>query len=133
MKKVMLIDPGCLENAENLKRVIEKNYNIYYLTGENSLMKEIDSTLPDIVILNCGKPGCDAIEACADAKKNPLTKETPVIIMSQMGTLNNIEKALRAGADSYIVMPAPAIMVLDKIADVLEKYSGRKVPEPMTV
>ena len=133
MKKVILLDEKCLEGQDGLKRVLDRNYSLYYFTGSDGVLEEIDRTMPDIVILACERPGCGAVEVCSDIKGDPLTNDTPVLVLSKMGGLMQIENALRAGVDSYVVMPAPEAMILDRIAAVLEKYSGRKVPEPISL
>jgi len=78
----------------------------------------------DLVLLDVMMPGMDGFEACRQLKGDPLTTNTPVIMLTARGTREDLERGREAGADDYFVKPFSPIALLDKIAQVLER--GRR-------
>ena len=81
----------------------------------------------DLVLLDVMMPGMDGFEACRQLKGDPLTTNTPVIMLTARGTREDLDRGREAGADDYFVKPFSPIALLDKIAQVLEKGRGEKV------
>ena len=81
----------------------------------------------DLVLLDVMMPGMDGFEACRQLKGDPLTMNTPVIMLTARGTREDLDRGKEAGADDYFVKPFSPIALLDKIAQVLEKGRGEKV------
>ncbi len=77
---------------------------------------------PDVIILDILLPGKNGFEILEEIKKNESTKDIPVVILSNFGQKEEIEKGLRLGADKYLVK---ATLTLDEILvqvnDVLTK------------
>ena len=80
----------------------------------------------DLVLLDVMMPRMDGFEACRQLKGDPLTTNTPVIMLTARGTREDLERGREAGADDYFVKPFSPIALLDKIAKVLEKGRGEK-------
>ena len=58
---------------------------------------------PDIILLDIGMPGMQGDEALAEIRKDPASKNTPVIILTNLGE-EEAPKTLRGlGIHSYIV------------------------------
>jgi len=80
----------------------------------------------DLVLLDVMMPRMDGFEACRQLKGDPLTMNTPVIMLTARGTREDLDRGKEAGADDYFVKPFSPIALLDKIAQVLEKGRGEK-------
>ena len=80
----------------------------------------------DLVLLDVMMPGMDGFEACRQLKGDPLTTNTPVILLTARGTREDLDRGREAGADDYFVKPFSPIALLDKIAQVLERGRGEK-------
>ncbi len=80
----------------------------------------------DLVLLDVMMPRMDGFEACRQLKGDPLTMNTPVILLTARGTREDLEMGREAGADDYFVKPFSPIALLDKVAQVLEKGRGEK-------
>jgi len=80
----------------------------------------------DLVLLDVMMPRMDGFEACRQLKGDPLTTNTPVIMLTARGTREDLDRGREAGADDYFVKPFSPIALLDKRAQVLEKGRGEK-------
>ncbi len=74
------------------------------LNGEDGL-REIETSKPDLVILDIMMPGMDGIEACRRIRTNPETASLPVLMFSALSGDEDVERARHAGANHLITKP----------------------------
>jgi putative two-component system response regulator len=60
---------------------------------------------PDVVLLDVGMPGIDGIEVCRQLKSDPLTRLTPVVLVTGLSDLSDRIKGIEAGADDFLSKP----------------------------
>ncbi len=58
---------------------------------------------PDLILLDLIIPRKTGFEVLAELKKNPETNDLPVIVFTNLEALKDVERALSAGADTYLV------------------------------
>ena len=59
----------------------------------------------DLIILDVLMPEIDGYEACRRLRENPLTAQTPIILLTALDSLENKMKGFEAGADDYLPKP----------------------------
>ena len=72
------------------------------IDGEKGL-KKVKEKKPDLVLLDLILPGVDGFEVLEEIKKDPAIASIPVVILSNLGQKEDIEKGLRLGASSYLI------------------------------
>ncbi|MFA6583943.1 MAG: response regulator [Elusimicrobiaceae bacterium] len=82
-------------------------------------VKKAETLLPDLILLDIMMPEMTGIEACRALKKNPSTKNIPIIMLSSAGQITEIEEALSAGAITYVAKPCERERILSIIDDTL--------------
>ena|SRR5215475_3006372 len=103
-----------LEN-ENLKTRVA-------LTGEEGLAASLDETnAPSIILLDLLLPGMSGIELCRRLRKEPLTRKTPIIIVTARASEADREASLKSGADDYIIKPFSVREVIARINRLLQR------------
>ena len=80
---------------------------------------EIALKKPDIILMDIRMPGINGLQACEAIKKNPITKNIPIMIVSALSGDSDIKKAYRAGVLDYFVKPVDIGKVVAKLKDVL--------------
>ena len=70
--------------------------------GEKGI-KLVKSQKPDLVLLDLMLPKKSGFEVLQELKKDPKTKNIPVVILTSLSLDEGIQKALRLGADDYFV------------------------------
>ncbi len=73
-------------------------------TGE-SLLKRIESEIPNLFILDIMLPGVDGLEVCRQIRQNNKTKNLPVIMLTAKSEEFDKVLGLELGADDYISKP----------------------------
>ena len=120
-KKILFI-----EDEPNLQRavggVLEKEgYEVKNaLDGELGLA-EAKKEKPDLILLDLILPKKDGFEVLTELKQAEETKEIPVIVLTNLESSADIEKALELGATTYLVK---ADYSLDEILEKIKKSLG---------
>jgi DNA-binding response OmpR family regulator len=91
-------------------------------------VEKVKEFKPDIILLDILMPELDGYEVLKIVKGEPETKDIPVLVLSNLGQEDHIQKGMQLGAIGYIVKSqyTPS-RVVDKIKEVL---SGKISPEP---
>ena len=103
-KKTILIieDDKFLRDLIAQKLTKEEFGTAEAVDGEHGL-KKVKEVKPDLVLLDLILPGIDGFEVLAKIKEDPILAEIPVIILSNLGQKDDIERGLRLGAVDYLI------------------------------
>ena len=71
----------------------------------DELSKQMKTSLPDLMLLDLMLRGKDGYQILADWKKDPRTRNIPVIILSARSTERDKVKGLDLGAEDYVTKP----------------------------
>ncbi|MBI4375806.1 MAG: response regulator [Elusimicrobia bacterium] len=88
------------------------------LNGMDAL-KLAEKEKPDLILLDIMMPGMDGFMTLAELKKNSSTKDIPVMMVTAVDLVKNIEKAKEMGAVDYIVKPVMIDRLKAKIETVI--------------
>lgn len=86
---------------------------------------------PDLVLMDVVMPHMTGLEACAELRRRPDTRQIPVILCTTRGEIDNVEEGFEAGCDDYLMKPVKGLDVLLKVAACLEAR-GRTQEQPST-
>ena len=95
--------------------------------GEQGL-EAVKSKKPDLVLLDIMMPKMNGFEVLEDISNDIQLKTVPVIILTVLGSDDDIKKGLQLGAKDYIVKSQHAVAeIVEKVKQFLEK--GNSVRE----
>ena len=119
MKKILIVDDK-LEVVELVKATLEgEDYQVIDASDGREALEKIGKEKPNLVLLDIIMPKIDGFEVLDKVKKNPKTKDTPVIMLTARGQKLDKDKGRRLGAQDYIVKPFSPSHLLHKIEEVL--------------
>lgn len=103
-KNILIIEDEHNVAAFIAQGLREANYEVYVAyTGPQGLellaQKEIDLVVLDVIL-----PGMDGREVAKKIRAER-SEHTPIIMLTALGTTENVVKGLDAGADDYLVKP----------------------------
>jgi DNA-binding response OmpR family regulator len=78
---------------------------------------------PDIVLLDCRLPDGDGLELVRQWATHETMKEVPIVVLTGFSARQDLEAALLAGADAFLVKPCPNAVLTAQLERVLR--SGR--------
>ncbi|MEQ1517977.1 MAG: response regulator [Usitatibacteraceae bacterium] len=76
-------------------------------------------TSPDLVILDVLMPDANGFDILNRIRQHSILKDTPVLMLTSLGSLDDILKGLKLGANGYLTKPAKSKALLDAIKAVL--------------
>ncbi len=85
--------------------------------GEKAL-ESCNASMPDILLLDWNMPVMDGITCLRQLRATPAAANTKVIICTTQAAIEEIEEALAAGADEYIMKPFDREMLEGKFRQV---------------
>jgi two-component system alkaline phosphatase synthesis response regulator PhoP len=97
-------------------------------SGEDAL-KETESKLPDLILLDLMLPGVDGLEVCKILKSDKETEHIPIVMLTAKGEEADIVTGLELGADDYITKPFSPRVLLARIKAVLRRKTREEVAE----
>jgi DNA-binding response OmpR family regulator len=120
-KKILVIeDEATLQKA--LNEVLSKEgYEVVSSLDGLKGLELAQSENPDLILLDIILPKMDGFEVLKRIKENDKISQIPVIILTNLSDMNDIQKALDLGATTYLIKADFHIEdVLKKISEVLE-------------
>jgi two-component system phosphate regulon response regulator PhoB len=81
----------------------------------------IADRVPDLILLDWMLPGTSGIELARRWRRESLTREIPIIMLTARGEENDRVGGLEAGVDDYVVKPFSARELLARIRAVLRR------------
>ena len=81
----------------------------------------IADKVPDLILLDWMLPGTSGLELARRWRKDALTREVPIIMLTARGEENDRVGGLEAGVDDYVVKPFSARELLARIRAVMRR------------
>ena len=108
-----------------LQKLQKEGFETQAAVNAEEAFKLINEKKPHLILLDLVLPGMDGFAMKALLKKRPQTADIPIIILSNLGQKEDIERAMADGAADYLVKASftPGEIV-DKVRAVLSKMYG---------
>ncbi|KPJ57517.1 hypothetical protein AMJ49_00045 [Parcubacteria bacterium DG_74_2] len=90
------------------------------LDGEIGL-RLAKSKKPDLILLDLILPKVHGFDVLKELKTNEATRDIPIIILTNLEKINDVEKALELGATTYLVK---ANYTLEEVVEKVKKSLG---------
>jgi two-component system phosphate regulon response regulator PhoB len=84
----------------------------------------IADRVPDLILLDWMLPGTSGLELARRLRKDGLTRDIPIIMLTARGEENDRVSGLEAGVDDYVVKPFSARELLARIKAVMRRSRG---------
>ena len=103
MKKILIVEDDKFLRELIARKVIDEGFNVSEAIDGEEGIKKIKEEKPDMVLLDLILPGIDGFEVLTRMKEDPALSSIPVIIFSNLGQKEDIEKGLKLGAIDYLI------------------------------
>ncbi len=84
----------------------------------------VAATVPDLILLDWMLPGMSGLELARRLRKETLTAEVPIIMLTARGEEMDRVNGLEAGVDDYVVKPFSTRELIARIKAVLRRSHG---------
>lgn len=121
MKKILFIEDESVLQKTVGSVLKDEGYKVISATDGESGFNLAASQMPDLILLDIVLPKINGFEVLKKLKENPKTKDIPVIILTNLERVSDIDKALEAGATTYLIKVDYS---LDEIVKKVKKALG---------
>ncbi|MEJ5259507.1 MAG: response regulator [Anaerohalosphaeraceae bacterium] len=102
---VLVVD----DNPQNLELILacleDVECRTISATDGFTALELVKTEHPDLVLLDVMMPKISGFEVCRRIKSNPETEEIPVIMVTALNELGDIERAIQSGTDDFLSKP----------------------------
>jgi two-component system alkaline phosphatase synthesis response regulator PhoP len=123
--KVMIVDdePDFLRMVKLNLEATDK-YEVLTLSKAKNIVSEVHNFKPDIILIDLLMPVIGGIEACEMLNKDPIGKDTPIIIVSALEKDQDKLKAYKEGVVDYLTKPIENDFLISRIEKALRFKRG---------
>ncbi|GAB1261848.1 response regulator [Aurantivibrio plasticivorans] len=102
-RKLLIIDDDALVRESMVAYLEDSGYIIAEATSGQEGLERFDSFKPDLVLSDLMMPNIDGLAVLESI--HTTSPDTPVIVISGVGVMNDVVSALRQGAADYLTKP----------------------------
>ncbi len=84
--------------------------------GPRSALQHLNQVIPDVILMDINMPGVNGLEVLRFLRRDPLTAQVPVVIITAEESPTMKRDAFAAGANAYLLKP-PTLDHIEKALD----------------
>jgi len=102
-KKVLVVEDDTLLKDMLGQQLTKEGWQVLHATeGEQAIALSV-SEKPDVILLDLLLPGMSGFDVLSSIKEKEETKGIPVIILSNLGQQEDIDKGMKLGASDFMI------------------------------
>ena len=102
-KKVLIVEDDEFLRALTAKRLEKEDYAVVVAVDGESVLTQATDNHPDIILLDLLLPGLNGFEVLEKLKANDTLKHIPIIVFSNLGQREDVERAKKLGANDFLI------------------------------
>ena len=102
-KLILIIEDDKFLRDLIARKLLREGFDISEAIDGAQGVRQVKEKNPSLILLDLILPSMDGFEVLAKIKEDPVLAEIPVIILSNLGQKDDIEKGLKLGAVDYLI------------------------------
>ena len=103
--RILIVDDN-LQNCELLDAyLVDEYYEIAMAHDGQEALNKVAEFKPDLILLDIMMPKLSGYEVCKRLRADKATKDIPILMVTALNELGDIERAVQAGADDFLTKP----------------------------
>jgi two-component system cell cycle response regulator len=124
--KVLVVDDN-LQNLELLEAYLEDVAEITTIGATNGqqALEKVAAERPDLILLDVMMPRMSGFEVCKKLKSDPATRHIPIIMVTALDEVGDVERGVEAGTNDFITKPVNRVDLLARVRTLLRmRHTG---------
>ncbi len=102
-KKIMVVDDDQFLVDLITEKLVKAGFDTITAFDGTTALKKISEEKPDLILLDLLMPGIDGVSVLESLKKDPETKNTPVIVLTNLPDDSLMDKIKDKGGSGYLL------------------------------
>ncbi len=116
---VLVVDDNP-QNVELIQAYLETLDCVTHVAvdGLDALAK-VPQVSPDLILLDIMMPKLSGFEVCRRLKADPKTRDIPILMVTALNELGDIERGVESGTDDFLTKPINKLELLTRVKSLL--------------
>jgi len=101
--KIVLIEDDSFLAGMYATKLNLEGFNVTQANDGLEGLEKVKEVKPDLILLDIILPKMDGFEVLESLKKSPETKDIPVIMLTNLGKKEEVDKGFEMGAQDYLI------------------------------
>lgn len=123
-KQILIVDDEAAIRDMVAFALRKADYEPVAASDVREAQHRIAERVPDLILLDWMLPGTSGIEYARRLRRDDMTREVPIIMLTARGDENDRVNGLESGVDDYVVKPFSARELLARIKAVIRRSHG---------
>lgn len=102
-KRILIVEDDQFLRDLMERKLLKEGFTVDTAIEGDSGLQKIAASKPDLVLLDIILPGMDGFTILERVKGDPATASIPVILLTNLGQRDDLDKGLKMGAVDYLV------------------------------
>ena len=118
--KVLVVD----DNQQNLELLLAYMEEIEGVVTETAMdgveaLEKVAAERPALILLDVMMPRMSGFEVCKRLKGDPGTKDIPIVMVTALNELGDIERGVECGTDDFLTKPVNRLELITRVKSLL--------------
>jgi len=117
--KILVVD----DNEQNLELLVAylDDLDCQVTTAIDGIdaLEKVEQQKPDLILLDIMMPRMSGFEACRKLKTDPETRDIPIVMITALNELGDIERGVESGTDDFITKPVNRLELITRVRSLL--------------
>lgn len=118
--KILVVDDN-LQNLELLEAYLEELTTVTTMRATNGMeaLQKVATEKPDLILLDIMMPKMSGYEVCKKIKSDPSTQDIPIIMVTALQDLSDVERGVEVGTNDFLTKPVNRVDLLERVKSLL--------------
>lgn len=108
------------QNLELLQAYLEEiGCRVRTATDGVKAITAIDAEQPDLILLDVMMPRMSGFQVCEKIKSDPSTRDIPIVMVTALNEIGDVERAVECGADDFLTKPVHKLELVTRVKSLL--------------